>query len=725
MADLTQQFLSPENFALAWGKVSTNQGCAGVDGETLAQFCQDLERRLGWLRRQVAQGTYRPLPLRQIVIPKRGGGWRELQVPTVRDRIVQQALLNLLHPVLEPQFEECSFAYRPGRSHKLAVERIAAYQRRGYQWVLDADIVSYFDHIAHKRLLAEVAERLPIIAEGKRQQALERYPARVERLPEWPTAEFVTLTLHLIEQWLSVGVLTQEGLCFPQQGIPQGAVISPILANIYLDDFDEAIDGTRLKLVRYADDFVVLGRKQQHIIEAHGRVSQLLSEMGLVLHPDKTHLTSFKQGFRFLGHVFSGDLVLPERKAESRGQKAETGARPGSGLRLVHSDAPAAKTPMEQAMVAALKASQKPIPPPLFVVLGYRVRQLQRVEITSNETIWRPGMSTLYLVHQGTTVKKEQGRYIVRVPKAAALEIPVREVERLLVFGNVQLTTAVMMECLENQVPVVFMSQMGDYKGHLWSAEYDDIHTERVQYQRQGEEDFKLATARAIVAGKLANSRQLLLRLNRKRQLPEVEVEVAALAALLESSAQAESLNALRGYEGAAAAKYFCALGQLIVNPAFTFTERNRRPPKDPINSLLSFGYTLLFNTVLSLLLAEGLNPYLGNLHGSEKKQTFLAFDLVEEFRSPVVDSLVIQLVNGRIFSPTDFTWPNEAGGIYLADTARRVFIQKVEARLSEEVSHPDVQMPISYRRVMQLQIQRYKRSLLEGVPYEPFLRAT
>jgi CRISPR-associated protein Cas1 len=272
---------------------------------------------------------------------------------------------------------------------------------------------------------------------------------------------------------------------------------------------------------------------------------------------------------------------------------------------------------------------------------------------------------------------------------------------------------------------VVFMSQMGDYKGHLWSAEYDDIHTERVQYQRQGEEDFKLATARAIVAGKLANSRQLLLRLNRKRQLPEVEVEVAALAALLESSAQAESLNALRGYEGAAAAKYFCALGQLIVNPAFTFTERNRRPPKDPINSLLSFGYTLLFNTVLSLLLAEGLNPYLGNLHGSEKKQTFLAFDLVEEFRSPVVDSLVIQLVNGRIFSPTDFTWPNEAGGIYLADTARRVFIQKVEARLSEEVSHPDVQMPISYRRVMQLQIQRYKRSLLEGVPYEPFLRAT
>jgi len=725
MVDAIAQFLGPENFALAWGKVAANQGCAGVDGEHVAQFGQNFEPRLTLLRQQVTQGHYRPLPLRQIFIPKLQGGWRELRVPTVRDRIVQQALLNVLHPVFEPQFEGCSYAYRPGRSHKLAVERIAAHQRRGYQWVLDADIVSYFDHIAHDRLLAEVAERLPIKAEGRRLKAEGEYPARAQRLQIWPSAEFVALALYLIEQWLSVGVLTREGLYFPQQGLPQGAVISPILANVYLDDFDEAIDGTRLKLVRYADDFVVLGRKQHHIVEAHGQVSQLLGEIGLVLHPDKTHLTSFNQGFRFLGHVFSGDLVLPVRKDEGKRMKAERGSRAGSDLRLVHSDAPAAKTPMEQAMVAALKASQKPIPPPLFVVLGYRVRQPQRVEITSNETIWRPGMSTLYLVHQGTTVKKEQGRYIVRVPKAAVLEIPVREVERLLVFGNVQLTTAVMTECLENQVPVVFMSQLGDYKGHLWSAEYDDIRTERVQYQRQSDEAFKLATARAIVAGKLANSRQLLLRLNRKRQLPEVAAAVAGLAERLESSTQAESLNALRGYEGAAAAKYFRALGQLIVNPAFTLTERNRRPPKDPVNSLLSFGYTLLFNTVLSLLLAEGLNPYLGNLHGSEKKQTFLAFDLVEEFRSPVVDSLVIQLVNGRILSPTDFTWPNEAGGIYLADTARRVFIQKVEARLSEEVSHPDVQAPISYRRVMQLQIQRYKRSLLEGVPYQPFLRAT
>jgi CRISPR-associated protein Cas1 len=376
---------------------------------------------------------------------------------------------------------------------------------------------------------------------------------------------------------------------------------------------------------------------------------------------------------------------------------------------------------MQQAMVTALKASQQPVPPPLFVVLGYRVRPEQRVEIKSTEAIWRKGMSTLYLVQQGATVKKEQGRFLVKAPKEAQLEIPIREVEHLLVYGNIQLTTAVITECLEHQVPIVFMSQLGDYKGHLWSAEFDDVHTELVQYQRQQDDAYRLATARAMVFGKLINSKQLLLRLNRKRHLPTVVEAITGLTQDIAGVEQATSLNALRGHEGAAAARYFKALGQLITNEGFTFTERNRRPPKDPVNSLLSFGYTLLFNNVLSLVLAEGLNPYLGNLHGSEKKQTFLAFDLVEEFRSPVVDSLVFRLVNQKFFKPTDFTWPNQNGGIYLNDAARRPFLRHFEKRLSVEVSHPDVQNPVSYRRVIQLQIKRYKRSLLENVPYEAY----
>ena len=137
-------FLDATNFRRAWEKVAANQGCAGVDGETIGQFARRAERSLVALRKSVASGRYRPLPLRQIFLPKKTGGWRILGVPTVRDRIVQQALLNVLHPLLEPEFERCSFAYRPGRSHRMAVDQVARWHQQGYHWVLDADLVKYF-----------------------------------------------------------------------------------------------------------------------------------------------------------------------------------------------------------------------------------------------------------------------------------------------------------------------------------------------------------------------------------------------------------------------------------------------------------------------------------------------------------------------------------------------------------------------------------------------------
>ncbi|MEM1279181.1 MAG: CRISPR-associated endonuclease Cas1 [Cyanobacteria bacterium P01_H01_bin.152] len=179
----------------------------------------------------------------------------------------------------------------------------------------------------------------------------------------------------------------------------------------------------------------------------------------------------------------------------------------------------------------------------------------------------------------------------------------------------------------------------------------------------------------------------------------------------------------MRGYEGAAATQYFQSFKPLITNPGFDWHGRQFHPPPDPMNSLLSFGYTLLFNNVLSLLLAEGLNPYLGNLHGAERQKAYLAFDLMEEFRSPIVDALVMRLVNQKIIRPTDFTWPKDNGGVYLTGPARRVFLKNFEQRITEKVSHPDVKEPVTYRRVIHLQIQRYRKVLLGNGLYESFQR--
>ena len=208
-SSLRSRFLAMENFELAWDKVASNAGCAGVDGETVTAFGHRKERVLPLLRKAVVRGTYRPLPLRQLFVPKKGNQWRELGVPAVRDRIVQQALLQVLHPLMEKEFEPSSFAYRPGRSHLMAVRQVAKWRDRGYDWVLDADIVKYFSNIQHNRMVEEVAERLDA---------------------PW--------VLTLVKAWMEVGVLTKDGILLPQKGIPQGAVISPLLSNIYLDDFD-------------------------------------------------------------------------------------------------------------------------------------------------------------------------------------------------------------------------------------------------------------------------------------------------------------------------------------------------------------------------------------------------------------------------------------------------------------------------------------------------------
>jgi CRISPR-associated protein Cas1 len=692
------KFLDRANFYLAWEKVASNQGGAGVDGETIAHFANHADTYLDNMRRAIADGKYYPMLLRQIFVPKKDGGWRELRVPTVRDRIVQQAILNVLYPVLEREFETSSFAYRPGRSHKMAAQQVSAWYRSGYEWVLDADIVEYFENVRLNRLMAEVRERIA-------PKDLAHGAAIIEKL---------------IPAFLHAGVLTEAGIILPEKGLAQGSVISPILANVYLDDFDEIVMAAGLKLVRYADDFVVMAKKERRILKAKQEITEILAGMGLQLNPDKTQITNFDRGFRFLGHTFVGDLMLPVTRERDREPKGMISA---PDVRLVYADPPAAVTPVQMAMLEAIKASHQPIPPPLYVVLGYKIREKMPVAIESKEPIWMSGMSALYLVKQGAILRKEQGRFVVKPPDGEAEEIPIREVEQVMVFGNVQLSNAAISACLEAQIPVFFLNQLGGYKGHLWSATLRSLETEAAQWQKVEDRGFQLSMARAIVAGKLTNSRQLLLRLNRKRQVEDVGNAIAAIATDLEAVGKTETLDALRGYEGASAARYFPALGQLITNTAFTLTERTRRPPKDPMNSLLSFGYTLLYNNVLSLILAEGLNPYLGNLHRSERKETHLAFDLMEEFRSPVVDTVAMKAINQKIFKPTDFTWFDGDGGTYLVDGAKRIFLREFEGRISQEVSHPDVQKLVSYRRAIQLQIQRYKSALLEGKPYEPFLR--
>ena len=676
--DIVDEFLDFNNFETAWQKVAKNKGCAGVDGETIDKFTSREETNLHQLRNEVANNTYQPQPYLQILIPKNDESWRELKIPTVRDRIVQQALLNILSPIIEKDFSDASFAYRPNISYLDAVKQVAHWRDLGYQWVLNADIVKYFDNIDHQILLGVVRNWIDIPG-----------------------------ILCLIKGWLCVGCVGKHGLIMTEKGVSQGAVISPLLANIYLNEFDKVISASDVKLVRYADDFLVLSLSRERVMASFSEVRQNLDLLGLKLHPTKTQITNFDVGFRFLGHGFLGEAIFPLDSVKSKKKKLHLDN--GVGFNSSSFDGLKGGNGSSFENISLGNGEEN----------GLKVGQNRN----QKRNIWNGEMATLYLLEQGSSVFKEHFRFIIYVDKTPSLEIPIREIDRIIVFGNIQLTTQVIHACLEANISIVYASQRGLYRGHLWNEDSVNLSLQLLQIERHKCSSFQFDVAREIVAGKLKNSKQLLLRLNRRQKKDVVQEAIAGINADLKSLYLVENIDQLRGYEGVGTSRYFSGLGTLITNENFTFNLRNRQPPRDPINSLLSFGYTLLFNNVLSLIIAEGLSPYFGNLHYGERKKPYLAFDLMEEFRSVIVDTIVIKMVNKGIFSPDDFEVQSDNQGVYLSAQKRKVFLNHFENRMNELVSDYRVRSPISYRQIIQLQIRSYKNSLLEKEKYKSFER--
>lgn len=276
------------NLSVSSRSVLDNQGAAGVDHQSVADFAANSAKELDRLAEQLRTDGYRPQAVRRVWIPKPGSTeQRPLGIPTVRDRVVQTALLNVLEPIFDQTFAEHSYGFRHGRGCHHALERVETLLQAGNVHVVDADLKSYFDTIPHDRLM-------------------ERIGAKVSD----------SRLLRLVEQFLEQGVLDGLAEWAPEAGTPQGAVISPLLANIYLNPLDHLLAEAGFAMVRYADDFVILCPAREDADRALGLVQQWVEANGLTLHPTKTRVVDARsESFSFLGYEFRGELRLPRKKS--------------------------------------------------------------------------------------------------------------------------------------------------------------------------------------------------------------------------------------------------------------------------------------------------------------------------------------------------------------------------------------------------------------------------
>ncbi len=660
----------------AWTRVAENAGGPGVDGVTVERFAEHAGTVIPELLAQMHNGEYVSLPQRKLVVQKKPGSveTRTLHIPAVRDRVAQTAVARVLSKSFEEEFLDVSYAYRANRGVDRAVARIQQLRDRGYEWVVDADITAYFDNIPHKPLLDRLAE----------EAALDLWAAGV------------------LKQWVKAAVWDGRTVERVRRGIAQGSPISPLLANFYLTPLDIALSKGDHKLIRYADDLLILCKGQPEAEKALGATATELKALGLELKTAKTRITSFEAGFKFLGVRFLGREAMIPWKAKAR-----------SGTRVVFMAHPMTGRQLRQYR-ESIRGKEKVAAP-----------ERPAPRIASRITAVEEEMAYLYVTQPGAVVRKSGDRFLVEADGEIVVDTPYHRLEHILIFGNVQITSQAMAEALDHNIALSLFSRQGRFRGSLTPPAGQNVVLRLKQYAMHQDPAASLAAARECIRWKIENALTILERYEErgncdaetKTTLERAEESMTEMQSKLDD---VQDTAALLGYEGAAARSYFDAFGKMN-RSALPWTGREKHPAKDPMNSLLSFTYTLVLQELMALLGAQGLDPALGFLHEIDGNRPSLALDLFEPFRSPVADRLVLTMVNRGMFSQEDFEQNDRNAGLYLRPGPQREFFAAYERWMLTPAGTKDGGKARTFRSLLGAEADAFSRFLREGGQWSPF----
>ena len=636
--NIWNRICNPRDLKRAWHKVANNGGAAGPDGVTIGDFRRRAGPSLERIALELKAGTYIPGHCHAVHVPNPSGETRRMIIPTVRDRIVHTAIADALDPVLEPLFESTSFAHRPGKSVTQAVERIEALLRKGFTHVVEADIVNYFDNVDQT------------ILTGKLKKALASTPG----------ADPLIDTIEVILHYHGIALGTAD------VGLVQDSPLSALLANLYLDALDEAFNKQNVRIIRFADDFVLLCKSGHSADQALEEVRSLLDKHGLRLHDGKTGITSFDDGFEFLGHLF----------VKGMGHKARKKTSPS--------------TP-----------SSKPESPPPST---NRYDPGQRVLYTLSSD------RRLSVSGQSLAISNRDGLEIARIHP--------RHLTRMEIGPDVGFDDQLLRHAMSCHIDTTLVDRAGRTLGRLVPRKTPRARRQLSQADFCLDSELANSLARALVRARVENARTQLSRLNRRRKLRAPIEASLSMRRTLRKLDQAGTVDEIRGIEGASAAVYWPALASLIPGSQSDYTRS--RPARSPADACFNFMAYLLERDIRAAIDVAGLHPGFGCLHAAGDDREALVYDLMEPFRAPLAEGPVVFLFTSRRVDASMFYQGDDM--FRMTGPAVRMVVSTYEAALARQVQATGHTKKMSWRNVMKRQALDLVRTFEAGDPtiYKP-----
>lgn len=595
-------------------RIETALQHANTKSDTAGKSHSEWQATLNLKASHIQQGQYTVPPLTPVEIARPDGSNRQLYVPPLEDRMLQRAMAKFLSATFETHWIKRSYGYRAGHSRFNAKDEINRLIQQGYTWIVEADIEKFFDNICWDNLY----QRLQLL------------------FPHDPI-------IDMIMQWVTAPIQQPDGTQTARnKGLPQGAPLSPLLANLILDDFDADMINEGYELVRYADDFVLLFKHKADAEKALEKVHTSLNEHQLQLNPQKTCIVSKSQGFKFLGFFFIDGYAIESKSGGINIQPAND---------------------KEQKTVTAN--------PPCNATLN---------NTSLNNTSEQP-ISALEQRGIILTIANEVALLSCHDNKLQILQedktqhVCWQSLECIVLMGPHQITTPTLHKAMRHHIPVYFISRFGEFEGVTAATSPEQgggLWLQQVALFQQ--QDWALEQSKQLVHARIAGITKIIYR--RQPKSPLLNKLTRIQTQLLKSN----TLAMLRGYEGQAS-KLLWQFYQESLDSEWQFNGRNRRPPRDPVNALLSLGYTLLHNLTDSAIRVAGLYPWQGMYHQPHGNHAALASDLIEPMRF-IVERVVLTLINRLQIKPTDFQISEQ--GCSMSANARKVLLTSLLQALTQ-----------------------------------------